>query len=37
MNDKDSFYAIWWVIGLTNAGLYAIIGAAVAALMRKPD
>lgn len=35
MKDKASFYAIWSLIGITNSGLYAVIGAAVAGLRKK--
>ena len=35
MKVKGSFYAIWSLIGITNSGLYAVIGAAVVGL-RKP-
>ena len=34
MKDKGSFYAIWSLIGITNSGLYAVIGAAVVGLRK---
>lgn len=37
MKDKGGFYAIWSLIGLANAGLYAVIGAAVAGQLWKPN
>jgi hypothetical protein len=36
MKHKAGFYAIWLLIGLANAGLYAIIGAAIAGQRWKP-
>jgi hypothetical protein len=35
IKDKGSFYAIWSLIGITNSGLYAAIGAAVVGLRKK--
>jgi len=32
-----AFYATWLLIGVVNAGLYAIIGAAIAGMLWKPD
>jgi len=37
MKEKVGFYAIWLVIGLTNTGLYAIVGAVIAGQLWKPD
>jgi hypothetical protein len=37
MKGRTGFYAIWSLIGLANSALYAIIGAAVAGQLRKPD
>jgi hypothetical protein len=37
MKDMGGFYAIWFLVGLANAGLYAIIGAAIAGQLWKPD
>jgi hypothetical protein len=37
MKDKVSSVAVWSLIGLSNAGLYAIVGAAVGGLLWKPD
>ena len=34
MKDKGSFCAIWSLIGITNSGLYAVIGAAVVGLRK---
>ena len=34
MKDKGSFYVIWSLIGITNSGLYASIGAAVVSLRK---
>jgi len=36
MKHEGDLYAIWALIGLTNSGLYAIIGAAVAGLLWSP-
>ena len=36
MKNKAGFYAIWLLIGLANAGLYAIVGAAIAGQRWKP-
>ena len=36
MKDKGSFYVIWSLIGITNSGLYAVIGAAVVGLRKRP-
>jgi len=36
MKHRDGFYVSWLVIGLANAGLYAIIGAAIAGRLWKP-
>jgi hypothetical protein len=35
--DSVGFYAIWLLIGIANAGLYAIIGAAIAGVLWKLD
>jgi len=35
MKEKGSSYAIWVLIGLTNTGLYAVIGAAYVGLRTK--
>jgi len=35
--DNVGFITIWLLIGLANAGLYAVVGAAVAGLLWKPD
>ena len=37
MKEKMSSFAVWSLIGLSNAGLYSVIGAAVAGLLWKPD
>src|ERR1700738_2879095 len=37
MKERVGFYAIWLMIGLTNSGIYAVIGAAVAGQLWKPD
>ncbi len=37
MKDKIGFYTIWLLIGLANTGLYAIVGAAIAGQLWKPD
>jgi hypothetical protein len=37
MKHKGGYYAIWSLIGMANAGLYAVIGAAVAGQLWKPD
>jgi hypothetical protein len=37
MKDRVGFYTIWLLIGLTNSGIYAIVGAAVAGQLWKPD
>lgn len=37
MKGKGGFYAVWSLIGLANSGLYAIIGAAVAGQLWKPE
>jgi len=29
MKDNGGFYAVWSLIGITNSGLYAVIGAVV--------
>jgi hypothetical protein len=36
MEDKRTLYAIWSLVGLANAGLYAIVGVAIAELLGKP-
>ena len=36
MKDKGGFYAVWSLIGITNSGLYAVIGAAVVGLRTRP-
>lgn len=36
MKDSVGFYAIWLLIGLTNSGIYAVIGAAIAGQLWKP-
>jgi hypothetical protein len=36
MKDKGTFYAIWSMIGIVNSGLYAVIGAAVVGLWKRP-
>jgi hypothetical protein len=35
MREKGSSYAIWLLIGLTNAGLYAVVGSAYVGLRNK--
>ena len=35
MKEKGSSYAIWLLIGLTNAGLYAVVGSAYVGLQNK--
>jgi hypothetical protein len=35
MKNKGGSYAVWLLIGLTNAGLYAVIGAAYVGLRNK--
>jgi hypothetical protein len=35
MKDRSNLYAIWSLIGITNFGLYAAIGAAVVGLRKK--
>jgi hypothetical protein len=35
--DNVGFYAIWLLIGVANAGLYAVVGGAIAGLLWKPD
>jgi hypothetical protein len=37
MESKASSYAVWSLIALSNAGLYGIVGAAIAGLLWKPD
>jgi hypothetical protein len=37
MKDELGFYAMWLLIGAVNAGLYAIVGAAIAGLVWKTD
>lgn len=37
MKEKSGFYAVWSVIGLANAGLYAVVGAAYVGLRKKSD
>jgi hypothetical protein len=37
MKDKSGFYAICLLIGFLNSGLYAVIGAAIAGQVWKPD
>jgi len=37
MKNKGGFYGVWSLIGLVNAGLYAVIGAGVARLLWKSD
>jgi hypothetical protein len=37
MKHRSSFYAAWLMIGLANAGLYAVIGAAIAGQLWKSD
>jgi hypothetical protein len=36
MNNNVGFIAIWLFIGVANAGLYSVVGAAIAGLLRKP-
>jgi hypothetical protein len=36
LKDRGSLYAIWLLIGITNSGLYAVIGAAVVGLRKGP-
>jgi hypothetical protein len=36
MNNNVGFIAIWLFIGVANASLYAVVGAAIAGLLRKP-
>jgi Na+/melibiose symporter-like transporter len=36
MKDKSGLYAIWSLIGFLNSGLYAVIGAAVVGLRKRP-
>jgi hypothetical protein len=37
MKDRSGFYFVGLMIGLLNAGLYAVIGAAIAGQLRKSD
>ncbi|HLZ50628.1 MAG TPA: hypothetical protein VKP61_07755 [Candidatus Acidoferrum sp.] len=34
MKDRGGFYAVWSLIGITNSGLYAVVGAAVVGLRK---
>ncbi len=35
MNNNVGFFAMWLFIGIANAGLYAVVGAALAGLLTK--
>jgi len=35
MKEKAGFYAVWALIALINAGLYAIVGAAFVGLRKR--